>query len=168
MKKGHVVFVIIASVFVLTGCSRTGMIFSQDADALFMEIYENCSMNEALHLSVMEPIPGSENRLVVLLESVSDKSVMLPPGFNLQLFSFNKDDGKWIQENNYTQYFPADGYYMIGRNDPETELANLFIPIKPSVKNKMKLRAVVYGHIYENGIETDECTGAFVDFEFTP
>lgn len=151
---------------VLAGCSN--QVSSQEAEILFGELYENCSMNDHLLLRFVGPLYEGDRYTHVSLESVSGKSVIFPSGYNLQLLSFDGNQNKWIEVKNSVLYLPFDVNYIVGKNDPENEREVSLIPIKPNMGREIVIRAVVYGHIYENGIETDGCTGAFVDFEFSP
>ena len=157
---------IVISALALAGCANSSP--SQESEKLFSEMNSDCSMNEILRFSLMEPMYDGDKDINLLLESVSDTSVIFPSGYNLKLLSFDNDQKKWIEEKNNIQYLPLDAKYIVGKNDPEVEFDHILIEVIPSVGTNKILRVVVLGHIYENGIETEKCMGAFADIMFTP
>lgn len=166
MKKAHIIYMIVMSALALAGCANSSP--SQESEKLFSEMYKDCPMNEILHLSLMEPMYDGDKDINLLLESASDTSVIFPSGYNLKLLSFDNDQKKWIEEKNNIQYLPLDAKYIVGKNDPKLEYVDQIVGIAPNVGTKKALRIIVHGKIYENGVETEECTGAFADIVFTP
>ncbi len=166
MKRLKVVYIFFVCTLLLISCARSSL--SQNAENIFKEMYKECPMNEALRLSKMEPMYIGDEDLNFSLELTSDTSVIFPSGFNIHLFWFDTDQNKWVEEKNSVQYYPVDAKYILGKNDPQKEHDILMFGIIPMIGAKRDVRVVVYGHIYKNGVETEECTGAFADFEFTP
>jgi hypothetical protein len=131
---------------------------------LFSEIYKDCSMNEVMHLSLSGPMYYGDYGPNLLLESNSDAYVIVPQDYNLQLLSFDNNQNKWTKEKNNTQYFPLRSKFIFGKNNVD----HVHIKITPVIETKKNLRVVVHGHIYENGVETQKCAGAFADIAVTP
>jgi hypothetical protein len=166
MKKVHIICMILMSALALVSCASSSP--SQVSEKLFSEMYSDCSMNEALRLSLAEPLYSGDKDLNLQLEVVSDASIIFPADYNLLVLSFDSSQNKWIKRENNIQYLPLDAKYIFGKNNPEVEYDYDLIPIAPSITAKTSLRVVVHGNTYENGIETEKCTGAFVDITATP
>lgn len=166
MKRVYLIYMIFIGILALSSCANPTP--SYDTEKLFSEMYKDCSMNEALRLSLMEPMYNGDEDLNLLLESITNASVTFPAGYNLRLLSFDNNQNKWVEENNNIQYLPLDAKYTVGKNDPKVEFDHIIILIVPSREIKKALRIVVHGHIYENGVETEKCTGAFSDIVVTP
>ncbi len=166
MNRAKIFYIFFIYTLFLVSCTQSAP--SQNAENIFNEMYKECPMNEALRLSKMEPMYVGDEHLNILLELTSDASVIFPSGFNIHLFWFDVDQNKWVEEKNNVQYYPVDAKYIMGKNDPQKEFESQMIGIAPMIGINRDVRVVVYGHIYKNGVETEECTGAFTDFEFTP
>jgi len=164
MKKLHIILIAVA--LALTGCAKVGP--SQNAEELFREMYKDCSMNEALHLGLVESMYVDNKDINIYFESIPDVSVIFPAGFNLKLLSFDEDQNKWVEIKNNIQYLPADAKYIVGKNNPSVEIDQILVGIAPALGTKRTLRVVVHGHIYKDGVETSDCVGAFADFTFVP
>jgi hypothetical protein len=131
-------------------------------------MYKNCEMNTLLKMSFVGKLYDGDRNVHFSVEPTSNISVMFPVDNNVKLLWFDIEQGKWVEVKNNVQYFPIDGQYIVGKNDPSKEYEYSLINIIPNLGKKAKLRIVIHGHTYENEIETDKCVGAFVDFEFTP
>jgi hypothetical protein len=166
MKRAKIFNTFFIYTLFLISCTQSPP--SQNAENLFKEMYKECSMNEVLRISEMEPIYIGYEDIDFLLELMSDTSVIFPSGFNIHLFWFDTDQNKWVEEKNNIQYYPLDAKYILGKNDPQKEHQDLIFGVNPRIGTKRLVRIVVYGNVYENGIETEECAGAFADFEFSP
>ncbi len=169
MKNPYRNFLYIICIFILTliGCvsSKT----SHDPEQLFVEMYKDCSMNKDLRLSPEKPIYEGGEDVFLLLESISDSSVIFPAGYNFQLLQFDTGEGKWVEKENHAQYLPLDGRKIFGKNNPNNiGYAQKFIPINPIVNEKTSLRVALHGHIYKDGVETEQCSGAFTDIVVLP
>ncbi len=166
MKKSYIICMIFISTCILANC--TNSVSSRDAETLFTEMYKDCSMNEYLLLTATEASYRSGEDMVLFLESTSDSSVIFPADQNIQILSFNNDINKWMEEQNNADYLPVDAKYIVGKNDPKLEYDSMIVPINPRVDAKTSLRVVLYGHIYENELETKKCSGAFTDIVVIP
>lgn len=138
----------------------------QSAESQFADMYKDCIMNVDLRLSVNKTSYKSDGGVDLFLESLTDSSVVFPSGFNIQIFKF--ENNEWHVEENEGQYLPLDAKYIIGKNDPVFEFDRKVIPIDPVVSTKTPLRVALYGHVYENQVETQKCSGAFVDIVVAP
>ena len=166
MKRVKIICVFFVCTLFLVSCAQSQT--SQNAENLFKEMHKECPMNETLRLSKMEPMYIGDEDLNFLIELTSDTSVVFPSGFNIHLYWFDTEQNKWVEEKNGVQYYPLDAKYYLGKNDPEKEYEDMIIVVDPMIGTKRLVRIVVYGNVYKNEIETEECTGAFVDFEFFP
>lgn len=166
MKVINIFLKIILCSLVVLSCSNGGN--DLEAERAFSEMYKSCEMNEKLRLSYVGGLFDGDNSINLRLEPSTNISVTFPAGANLRLLSFDKVENKWVEVNNGVSYFPNDGKYILGKNDPVKEFSQKLIGVIPVLSKKEILRAVVYGNVYENGVETDQCTGAFIDFEYTP
>lgn len=138
------------------------------AERLFIDMYRDCEMNTLLRLSYIGGLYEGDDRVNFWLVPLSDTSVIFPAGYNIGLFSFDEEQGQWVEIKNKFQYFPADAKYIVGKNDPDKEYAQDLIGVKPISGKKADIRIIVHGHTYEGGAETDRCVGAFLDFPYTP
>lgn len=155
---------IILCAIIITNCTKN----SVNKESLFAELYKNCEMNTLLKMSYVGKLYEGDRNVHFSLEPTSNISVIFPAGYNIQLLSFDIEQGGWIEVKNNVQYFPLDGKYISGKNDPIKEYEYNLIGIVPSLGKKADIRIVVHGHIYENGVKTDQCAGAYLDFEFIP
>ena len=160
------IYIICISVLILTGCMNSEP--SSNAEQLFAEMYKDCSMNKDLRLSPEKSGGIGSEDMSVLLESISDSSVIFPAGFNIHILQFDNGENNWVEKENHIQYLPLDGKYIFGKNNPKTEYSYNFISIRPIFTAKTSLRVVLYGHIYKDGVETEECSGAFTDIIVSP
>jgi len=160
------IYIIFISALTLTSCMNSEP--SHNAEQLFAEMYKDCSMNKDLRLSPEKSGDNNSKDMQVLLESISDSSVIFPAGFNIHILQFDSDENNWIEKGNRIQYLPLDAKYIIGKSNPKTEYSYKFFSIRPMVAAKTPLRIVLYGHIYKNGVETEECSGAFTDIVVVP
>jgi len=167
MKNLYRAFIYIICILALATTSCASSAPAPNTEQLFMEMYEDCSMNKDLRLSPEKPVNISEDAYL-LLESVSDNSVIFPSGYNIQIFQFENGENKWVERENHAEYFPAEGKYIFGRHKPEAKFVYDFIGINPIVNEKTTLRVALHGHIYKDGIETEECSGAFTDMVVSP
>ena len=169
MKNTYHIFlyIICVSILTLTGCVNSKS--SQDPEQLFAEMYKDCSMNKDLRLSPEKPAYIGGEDVDLLLESISDSSVIFPAGYNFKLLQFDNGEGKWMEKENHAQYLPLDGRKIFGKNNPNNiGYVQKFIPINPIVNEKTSLRVALHGHIYKDGVETKECSGAFTDIVVSP
>ena len=162
----NILLKIILCMAFMTSCSDTQ--FSFQAEEMFTQQYGACTMNKLIKLTYIGKLFEGEKETNFNLEPTTDKSIMFPTGFNLKLLSYDTENTEWVEIKNNVQYFPEDAKYILGINDPVKERNLIFFGIIPNLGKKETLRAVVYGNVYQNGVETDQCTGAFIDFEFTP
>ena len=165
MKNLYCAFIYTILALAATSCAIS--VPASNAEQLFMEMYKGCSMNKDIRLSPEKPVNISED-VNVLAESISDNSVIFPAGYNLQIFQFDNEKNKWVERENHAQYFPVDGKYIFGRHDPKNEYDYSFIGFNPIVIKQTTLRVALHGHIYKDGVETEECSGAFTDIVVSP
>ncbi len=126
-------------------------------------------MNKDLRLSPGQPVYEGGEDVLLLLEGISDFSVIFPAGYNFQLLQFYTGEGKWVEKENHAQYLPLDGRKIFGKNNPNNiGYAQKFVPINPIVNEKTSLRVALHGHIYKDGVETEQCSGAFTDIVVLP
>lgn len=167
MKNLYRAFIYVTCILVLASTNCVKLAPEPNAEQLFTEMYKDCSMNKDLRLSPEKPVNISEDANM-LLESISDSSVIFPAGYNIHIYQFYSSENKWIEKLNHAKYFPVDGIYIFGRNDPKVEFDYDFIGINPAVSEKTTLRVALYGHIYKDGVETEECSGAYTDMVVSP
>lgn len=159
----NIIRIIFCAIFI-TNCTNN----SANKEKLFTELYEYCEMNTLLKMSFVGKLYEGDRGVNFSLEPTSNISVIFPSGFNIKLLLFDVEEGEWVEIKNNDQYFPVDAKYIVGRNDPTKEYDYSLITVSPGFGKKSSIRIVLYGHTYENGIETDRCAGAYLDFEFTP
>lgn len=165
-RKQAFIFKFILMLILLSGCANPQL--SSDAEKVFNNMYQNCRMNEALRLTHVGKTFNGEKNTNFNLEPISNTSIIFPAGFNLRILYFDTNKNTWVDIKNNITYLPADIKYRLGTNDPEKEQGFLFFGIMPSLDKNATLRVVVHGNMYLNDIETDQCAGAFTDFEFVP
>ena len=156
---------IILCAIVITNCVNNT---APKAENLFADMYKHCEMNTLLKMSFVGKLYEGDEDVNFWLEPTSNISIIFPSGFNIKLLSFDAEEGKWIEIKNNVQYFPVDTKYIVGKNDPIKEHDHDLVGVIPRLGKKAEIRIVLHGNIYENGIETDRCAGAFLDFEFSP
>ncbi|MCL4274431.1 MAG: hypothetical protein QY328_13710 [Anaerolineales bacterium] len=156
---------IVLCVILITGCATNTAV---EAESLFTQMYKNCEMNTLLTMSFVGKLYEGDRNVNFSVEPTSNISVMFPVDNNVKLLWFDIEQSKWVEVINNVQYFPIDGKYIVGKNDPAKEYEYDLIGVIPVLGRKAELRIVIHGHTYENEIETDKCVGAYVDFEFTP
>lgn len=159
----NIIRIIFCAIFI-TNCTNN----SANKEKLFAELYEYCEMNTLLKMSFVGKLYEGDRDVNFSLEPTSNISVIFPSGYNIKLLSFDVEAGEWVEIKNNVQYFPADAKYIVGKNDPAKEYEYKLIGIIPAFGKQVNLRIVLHGHAYENGIETERCAGAYLDFEFTP
>lgn len=166
MKTTRVNFLkIIVCTILIANCTNNNTL---EAESLFAEMYKSCEMNKLLAISFVGKLYTEDRNVNFSVVPTSNISVIFPSDFNIKILSFDIEQGKWLEIKNNVQYFPEDAKYIIGKNDPIKEDDYSLINVIPILDKKADLRMVMYGHVYENGIETDICTGAYMDFEFMP
>jgi len=168
MKNLYYAFIYATCVLILAATSCKSFALAPNSEQLFMEIYKDCSMNKDLRLSPEKPVNIVSQDASMLLESVSDDSVIFPKDYNIQILQFDSGENKWIKKENHIQYLPVNGKEIFGRHNPGVEYDYGFISINPTINEKTTLRVALYGHIYKDGVEIEECSGAFTDIVVSP
>jgi hypothetical protein len=155
---------IIFCAIVMISCTNN----TANKENLFAEMYANCEMNTLRRMSYVGKLYEGDRGVNFSLEPTSNISVIFPSGSNIRLLLFDVVQGEWMEIKDNVEYFPVDGKHIVGKNDPTKEYDYDLIGVIPSFGKKAALRIVLHGNVYENGIETDKCTGAYIDFEFIP
>lgn len=155
--------IILCAIFI-TNCTNN----TANKENLFVEMYKNCEMNTLLKMSFSGKLYEGDRNVNFSLEPTSNISVIFPSGYNIKLLLFDVEQGEWAEIKDNVQYFPVDGKYIVGKNDPAKEFEYKLIGVIPALGRKADLRIVLHGNVYESGVEIDKCAGAYVDFEFIP
>ena len=120
-----IIFTIFISVVALTGC--TSSVPSPDAEKAFAEMYKDCSMNKDLRLSLGKSTDIGSKDVNLLLESISDSSVIFPAGYNIHILQFENGGNNWAEKENHIQYLPLDEKKYSGKITLKLNIAtNLF------------------------------------------
>jgi len=98
----NTLYIFFVSLLTLTGCVNAKT--SHDPEQLFAEMYKDCFMNKDLRLSPEKPIYEGGEDVFLLLESISDSSVIFPAGYNFKLLQFDTGEDKWVEKENHAQY----------------------------------------------------------------
>ncbi len=151
---------------IMFGCTNAQI--SDEAEKAFTDVINNCEMNEKLRFSYVGKLFDGDRNINLRLEPSSNVSVIFPAGYNLQLLTFDSTENEWAEVSDGVTYMQVGEKFILGNNDPSKEFTQKLIGIIPLTSTKSMLRAVVHGNVYQNKVETDQCTGAFIDFEFVP
>ncbi len=154
MKK--VIIVLAILLFVSFGCSNKK---NDNKETAFNETYKTCEMNTALNLLAKNVRFGNEINIEIIIENNSPKEFRFSHTSGLKLWTYK--DSNWSEITNDVEYAGSD-YINIDAN------SFTVTTISPLITEKNIVRVVVTGNFFENGMQSNKCFGAFVDFDYPP
>lgn len=131
-------------------------------------------MNDEVKLS----LPGLERGfykpkigefITLILNNPSNKIIVFPADYGLNMYLYNNEDQTWIQVKNLEKYSQEENKQVspIG----ESSLNQILVSALPGLDTTsapIDLRVVVIGTIYKDGIPTDKQVGAYTDITLQP
>jgi hypothetical protein len=105
--------------------------------------------------------------LVMLAVEVTGSSeVEFPMDYGARMFI--KENGKWIEVEDFTTYQEGHLYLSPAKGDPFKIGGAGVRPILPEKDHPITLRIILIGNIYENNQITDEKVAAYIDVQLKP
>ena len=127
-------------------------------------------MNIDVHLT---PTQNSYKFSDVIWLDVSNQSnnpISFPINFNSGLWIFDSEDVKWVEVENKANYSidKKSEVLVESINSGLSSFRSLVVAPAISGESLTTIRVVVFGVRIKDGIQTDECVGAYTDITILP
>jgi hypothetical protein len=143
--------------FFVTLLSCTGLDSNKEEE--FSRFYDSCEMNTLIKLSFEKRKSDNDGRFDVYIDNLSIQEFVFSYSSDLEIWYF--DNSIWSTVSNNIKNLGSDELYIDGNGFRA-------IPINPSTNKNITIRIVVTGNYYENGLQENQCFGAFADYSITP
>lgn len=150
---------------IISSCSCTSTMDSTK-ETSFTLLYPECSMNSTIRFLPLQPNYRSENLITVSFQNTSQSKIAYFPSKGVKIFFYDDKNLKWLDINNNMQYstYP-DPYVVVG---PFSDISSYrSVVLSPDIVDKsiVEIRVAIIGYIYEGGVVTDNCVGAYIDLK---
>lgn len=139
-------------------------------DSSFKQIYSSCQMNIDVHLT---PVQNSYKFSDVIWLDISNQSnnpISFPVNFNNGLWMFDPEDEKWVELENKANYSTDQKSEVIVEaiSGGLSSFRSFVVTPAIYVDSLTTIRVVIFGERIKDGIQTDECVGAYTDITLLP
>jgi hypothetical protein len=153
MKKSF--YLILFLLFSLLSCTN----LDSDKEKEFGRFYESCEMNTLIKLSFEARQSDDDGIFDVYIDNFSAQEFVFSYSSDVEIWYF--DNSRWSKVSNNIKNLGSDELYIDGNGFR-------VIPVNPSTNKNITIRIVVTGNYYENGLQENQCFGAFADYTITP
>lgn len=131
-----------------------------------MLLYPECSMNSTIQFLPLQPNYKSENLITISFQNISKNQIAYFPSTGVKIFVYDDKNSKWLEVINNMQYSTSpDPYVVVGPSSDISSYRGVILSPDTADKSIIEIRAAITGYIYEDGVVTDKCVGAYIDFK---
>ena len=132
----------------------------------FESLYPDCNMNSTIVFLPLQPNYKFENYITLSYRNTSKKQIAFPPDAEVGIFIYEKGNSKWAEVRNNIQYSSSPKpYVIIGSAGEMSNYGSIVIAPDISDDSSKEIRVAITGHVYRDGVVTDECVGAFINIQ---
>lgn len=164
VQRINILVILIFSILV-NNCGFAATINSLK-ETSFESLYSDCSMNSTIVFLPLQPNYKFKNNIILSYKNTSQNQIAFPPGSGVKIFIYEHGNSKWLEVNNNMQYSSSPKpYVIVDSGDGLSSYGSLVIQPDIPDNQSAAIRVAIKGHIYQEGILTDECVGAFMDIK---
>ncbi len=137
---------------------------SSSKESSFRALYPNCDINSTIVFLPVQPNYKFGDYINLSYKNTSQNQIAFPPDAGVKIFTYDQENSKWLEIKNNMQYSSSpEPYIVVDSEDKMTSYDGIVISPDTSATTPTEIRAAIIGHVYRDGLVTDECVGAFID-----